>query len=222
MGYLTPNEDPASDTCRVLFVPNNEEFLAIVRGALQELTLSYNFTKHGALSPDETANRFVNMFDKFCFNEGVCRVIGEIIAFAGSVSPDERWLVCDGSSILRLDYPDLFTVIGTTYGAADSDHFSLPDLQGRAISGVGTGAGLSSVTLGEQYGEEVHQLTVAEMPSHDHTTGNSVLLGTSVPPPFDALGPNPFPALTGLTGGDGSHNTVGPRLGVNYLIVAAE
>lgn len=41
------------------------------------------------------------------------------------------WLLRDGSSLLRTDYPDLFAVIGTTYGAADGTHFSLPDERGR-------------------------------------------------------------------------------------------
>jgi len=76
--------------------------------------------------------------------------------------------------------------------------------------------------LGDIYGEQDHTLTVGEMPSHVHSIGNSLLLGTSVPPPLDALGPNPFPTTTGATGGDGSHNTVGPRLGITFLIVAVD
>lgn len=36
-------------------------------------------------------------------------------------------LQCDGSSLLRTAYPDLYTAIGTTWGAVDGTHFSLPD-----------------------------------------------------------------------------------------------
>jgi microcystin-dependent protein len=41
-----------------------------------------------------------------------------------AVKPGE--LACNGASLLRTDYPDLFTAIGTTWGAADGTHFTLP------------------------------------------------------------------------------------------------
>jgi hypothetical protein len=37
-------------------------------------------------------------------------------------------LEMNGASLLRADYPDLFTQIGTLYGAPDGTHFSLPNL----------------------------------------------------------------------------------------------
>jgi len=220
MGYLTADVCPTDSICRALFIPNDEAFLAIVRGALQELTFAYNYDKFGTLDPDEMAACYMDMFDKFCFNEGICRMIGEIIPYAGPTSPDSRWLPCDGSSLLRVDYPDLFNVIGTVYGAADSTHFSIPDLRGRAPIGLGTGSGLSPRSLGDSFGEETHVLSVGELAAHTHTTGNSAVLGTSAPPPFDALGPNPFPASTGSTGNDDPHNNMQPSLALNYLIVA--
>jgi len=147
-------------------------------------------------------------------------VIGEIITFAGPTSPDPKWLTCDGSSLLRTDYPDLFTVIGTTYGAADGTHFNIPDLRGRAAVGSGTGSGLSPRAAGDSFGEETHTLTIGELASHVHGTGNSVLIATATPPPLDVLGPNPFPAITGSTGNDDPHNNLQPSLVINYLIVA--
>jgi len=220
MAYLTPDTIPADTICRVLFIPNSQEFLANVTGALQLLTFPESFVEFGLLTPDQTAAAYVDMFDQFCFNQGVCRMIGEIIAYAGPTSPDSRWLPCDGSSLLRVDYPDLFNVIGTVYGAADSSHFSVPDLCGRTAVGLGTGSGLSPRSLGDSFGEETHVLTTGELASHSHTTGNSAVLGTSAPPPLDALGPNPFTAFTGNTGNDDPHNNMQPSLAINYLIVA--
>jgi len=220
MPYLTPDTIPADTICRVLFIPNSQEFLANVTGALQLLTFPESFVEFGLLTPDQTAAAYVDMFDQFCFNEGACRVIGEIIAYAGPTSPDSRWLPCDGSSLLRVDYPDLFTVVGTLYGAADSTHFNLPDLRGRTGIGAGTGSGLSPRSVGDSLGEETHVLTTGELASHVHSTGNSVVLGTSAPPPFDALGPNPFSTVTGSTGNDDPHNNMQPSLAINYLIVA--
>lgn len=234
MGYLTPDAIPADTICRVLFIPNNSEFLANVTGALQLLTFAESFVKFGALTPQETANAYVQMFDMFCFNQGVCRVIGEVIAYAGSTSPDERWLICDGTSVLRSDYPDLFAVIGTTYGASDASHFSLPDLRGRAISGAGSGAGLSPVALGDSYGEESHSLITSEIPSHSHTDMGHTHVEGNASPTLIAIGAG-APAASAIpgvgvtasgsanlsaTGGDGGHNTIGPRLALNYLIVA--
>lgn len=220
MAYLTPSTLPADTICRVLFIPNDREFLANVLGAVQQLTFADSFVQFGTLTPEETAAAYMPMFDALCFNEGTCRVIGEIIAYASSTSPDPKWIPCDGASLLRSDYPDLFTVIGTTYGAVDGSHFNVPDLRGRTPIGVGTGPGLSPRAAGDSFGEETHTLTVGELASHVHSTGNSVLIATATPPPVDVLGPNPFPAVTGSTGNDEAHNNMQPSLAINYLIVA--
>jgi microcystin-dependent protein len=46
-------------------------------------------------------------------------------------TPPSGWLERNGASLLRATYADLFAVIGTIYGAADSSHFNLPDHRGR-------------------------------------------------------------------------------------------
>ena len=61
---------------------------------------------------------------------------GVIICLPVSTIPT-GWLKCDGSSLLRTDYADLFTAIGTTYGYTDSTHFNLPDFQGAFLRGFG-------------------------------------------------------------------------------------
>ena len=116
--------------------------------------------------------------------------IGSVTAFVGATPPVD-WLACDGSSLLRTDYPELFAVIGTTWGTVDGTHFNLPDLRGRSLIGAGTGKGiaaglggtglpagtnLSARTLGQWGGEEGHVVSIAEMPSHAHagTTASSV------------------------------------------------
>lgn len=194
----------------------------MVRGALQELTFPNSWTKYGALSQADSAALFVDMFDAFCFGEGPCRMIGELIAYAGDTSPKPEWLICDGSEVAQADYPDLYAVISDLYGAASAGAFRLPDFRGRSPSGAGTGTGLSAVTVGEMYGQENHVLTVAEMPAHTHSTGNSLTGAAVMPGEGPVLVPNPLPATTGSTGGDGGHNTIGPRLGITYLIVAKD
>lgn len=223
MGFLTPDTNPTDTICRVLFIPNDEQFLANVTGALQVLTLASQWEKYGDIDPLEASEAMLPMFDAFCFNQGACRMIGEIIAFAGEVSPDVvRWLQCDGASLLRDDYPDLFAVIGTNYGSLDGTHFSLPDLRGRTPSGAGTGTGLTPVDVGTYYGEEEHVLTVPEIPSHQHSIDGYVPGVALTPGELPVLTDIAVPSGTGFTGGDGGHNTIGPRLGINYLIVALQ
>jgi len=222
VAYLTPDTLPTGTRCGVLIYPDSDEFAANLRGALELLTFPESFVQYGTLTPEQTAEGYVPMFDGFCFNQGVCRMIGEIITYAGPTSPDPKWLPCDGASLLRVGYPDLFAVVGTIYGAADSSHFNVPDLRGRVEVGSGTGPGLSPRAAGDVFGEETHILSIGELASHVHGTGNSVLIATATPPPLDVLGPNPFPAITGSTGNDDPHNNVQPSLAITFLIVALQ
>jgi microcystin-dependent protein len=237
MGYLTPNEAPGKAICRALFIPNNEECLAVVRGALEELTVSDNWDKFGALSREQAAALFVDMFDRFCLgpNQG-CRMIGEIIAYAGETSPNENWLVCDGSTVNKADYPDLYNIIADLYGAATQTTCVLPNLVSRSMVGVGSAGGLPAFVIGDQGGEASHVVTVTEMPAHSHsdvghshTTGNSLSSLAVMPGEGPVLVPNPIPALSGSasanlsnTGGGNSFGLYHPVLGINYLIVAKD
>ena len=77
---------------------------------------------------------------------------GAIMAFGGATAPT-GWLVCDGSSVLRASYPDLFAAIGTTWGSVDGTHFNVPDLRGMFLRGTGTNAtGSSSGAVGPSVG----------------------------------------------------------------------
>jgi microcystin-dependent protein len=63
--------------------------------------------------------------------------VGTIVAIAGAKVPDPTyWAACDGSSILRTKYPQLFSACNTIWGSEDSDHFYLPDLRGKFLRGV--------------------------------------------------------------------------------------
>jgi len=51
--------------------------------------------------------------------------VGEVIQTASDNNP-AGYLKCDGRSVKRSDYPELFKKIGTTYGSVDNEHFNLP------------------------------------------------------------------------------------------------
>jgi len=229
--WLTPGTIPTQNTCRVLSIPDDQEWVAIVAGALFLLTQQENWEQAGTGNVANCMSRMTDLFDEYSFNTGVCRVVGEIIAFAGATTPNPTiWLVCDGASVLRADYPDLFAVIGTAYGATDVSHFNLPDLRGVTLIGQGSG-----YTLATPVGASTHTLVTSEMPSHSHTDlghlhteGNAVpaliAIGAGVPAPSAIPGVgvtgNASANLTS-TGGDGSHNNMQPSMPINYLIVAA-
>lgn len=71
--------------------------------------------------------------------EGNFVLTGSILAIPYSTVPI-GYLKCDGSSLLREDYTDLFEKIGTTYGAVDDYHFNIPDYQGVFLRGYGGNA----------------------------------------------------------------------------------
>ena len=67
--------------------------------------------------------------------------LGSIIAFSGNNIP-VGFLLCDGSTLNKNEYLDLFNVIGYTYGGSDNE-FKLPDLRERFIQGANENLGES-------------------------------------------------------------------------------
>lgn len=135
--------------------------------------------------------------DVFCNGTSVFRMnrheIGRVSYHAGTTVPDGM-LECDGSSLLQASYPDLFAVIGTTYGSVDGTHFTLPNLKdtGRFIRSrsasitIGTSqsnqnaAHTHSVTgtpavgtlTTDSQGAHSHTANVTD-PTHNHTYGSA-------------------------------------------------
>ena len=145
--------------------------------------------------------------------------IGSMIPFGSQENIPSNWKICDGSAISRETYAELFDVIGTSYGEGDgSTTFNLPDKRGRVSVGLDSNQ-TEFDTIGKKSGEKTHQLTINEMPSHDHrltpfvdirqgdgqTNANSGSLGTHlggyVSKPNTAVSP---------TGGDQPHNNLQP------------
>jgi microcystin-dependent protein len=78
----------------------------------------------------------------------------------------QGWLICDGRTLLRSEYPELFTIIGTSFGTTASTNFKLPNCRGRVLGTVSTGSGLTARSLGDLVGEENHIMTTNELPTH--------------------------------------------------------
>ena len=141
--------------------------------------------------------------------------------YAGSTAPS-GWLICDGSAVSRDDYANLFSVIGTTYGAGDgSTTFNIPNLKGKVPVGLDT-SDTSFDTLGETGGEKTHTLTINEMPRHQHQltladygsdVASGVLWSTRNPKKYSYAGNMVEPV-----GGSQAHNNLQPYIVINYII----
>ena len=73
---------------------------------------------------------------------------GAVFWLASETIP-EGFLLCDGSSVSRSQYPALFAVIGTKFGSDDDATFKLPDLRAAFIRGAGSQDGYSA-TFGQK------------------------------------------------------------------------
>jgi hypothetical protein len=65
MPWLTPDSIPEGGDCRPLSIPADSVWLALVSGALTELTLPYNWEKFGALTVQETIDQMQLMIDNY-------------------------------------------------------------------------------------------------------------------------------------------------------------
>ena len=73
------------------------------------------------------------------FNLNSNEYVGCVFSFPFS-SPPTGFLECNGASLLRSTYSDLFNKIGTTYGNVDGTHFNIPDYRGQFLRGWSHGS----------------------------------------------------------------------------------
>lgn len=105
------------------------------------------------------------------FNE-TAETLGQVVEFAGANAP-AGWAFANGQLLPINEYPDLFSIIGTTYGGDGVTDFALPDLDGRTVIGATlptslARAALTALSDGDPVGDVVGAddifLTRAELP----------------------------------------------------------
>lgn len=172
------------------------------------LAESYNWLEVGDPVADILA-LVTEMIDSWYTQE----MIGAVIPFAGTIPPG--YALLDGSTLDGDLYPELATIVPSSWIAPITGDINLPDMTARSIVGVGT-----SYTLGDMGGNETHTLTVDEMPSHNHSyippVINVDIEAPGVPDPVAAgLGPS---TATGNTGNGAAHNNMSPYLVLSWAI----
>lgn len=146
--------------------------------------------------------------------------IGGIAAYGGVTVPD-GWLLCDGSTVSRELYSDLFKAVGTVFGEGDgSTTFNVPDYRDKFVLGAG-----GDVDLAETGGEKEVTLSINHIPPHNHTvraniqnaSGNDVLVIKN-----NAYYSSAVEMNTSATGGGQPHNNMPPYIGTYYIIKAKQ
>lgn len=89
--------------------------------------------------------------------------LGVVVPYAGTLVP-AGWTPADGRLLSTAEHPDLFAVLGTTYGGDGVTTFALPDLRGRAAVQAGCWFSSGCRALGEQFGSESVAITQANLP----------------------------------------------------------
>lgn len=126
--------------------------------------------------------------------------LGFVYDFSGNFAPGTSDAE-QGQLLSIASNTALFSLLGTTYGGNGTSTFALPNLEGRATIGAGTGPGLPTQTLGAATGSAVVTLTTSQIPPHDHTL--------------------PGGGVTGTTGGGQPFSNIQPSLPLQQLIATS-
>ena len=154
-------EDELSSIKYTFTLPSGKPHIAYHKNGISIMG-AYNPENGGKLQIDG-----VNIEDLFSAG-GSSLPIGAVIEFSGSSIPN-GWLVCDGRSLAKADYSDLFDVIGYTYGGSGAN-FNIPNLKGRVAVGYNSSESEFN-SLGKTGGNK----------THTHTTGSHALSFAELP-----------------------------------------
>jgi microcystin-dependent protein len=160
--------------------------------------------------------------------------VGEIRPFGFTFAP-AGFMFCDGQVLPIAQYTALFSLLGTTYGGNGTSNFQLPNLQGTAPMHFGSSTTGTTYDPGETGGSATVQLTVNQLPQHNHAwqVSESGVLTAATPDTTTWLGlggdakeftptttpTTPMAAQTiGLAGSSAGHQNMQPYLAINFCI----
>lgn len=214
MPYITPDTTPPDSNCRRLFVPNDTRMIAAILGQILELTEARNWEQTTGISVAETIEFWQTTYLQF--SQGDFCMIGAIVAILNDTTPPHM-LLCDGSTFLKVDYPQLYDVLPALL-IIDPATGKVPDLRETFVLGASVG-----IPEHDTGGSDEHTLTETEMPAHRHLYDKEIynidVESVGIPDPF-GVGIPPIPTLTSSTGGGNAHNNMPPYYALKYAVIA--
>ena len=104
--------------------------------------------------------------------------VGSIQIHAQNSMPGDygEWMPCNGQALSRTEYAELYQQIGTSFGPGNgTSTFNLPDFRGRVPIGTGNSSAPDGQnrSRGDSGGRETVELTLAQMPRHNHGEAGS-------------------------------------------------
>ena len=109
--------------------------------------------------------------------------VGSIIPYGSNTAPT-GFLLCDGSEVSKEAYPDLYAVIGDSFGTSTDGKFKLPDLRGKFVQGAnGDLATVKEAGLPNITGQFYHDTNTRNKVSgaFSYTSGNNQNLMNDAP-----------------------------------------
>ena len=105
--------------------------------------------------------------------------IGSMMMYPTAIVPNSKWNICEGQTLATALYPDLFSVVGYSFGGAGA-FFSLPDMRSKFIVGYDAIAAPEYQIIGQGGGQDSVTITSSEsgLRPHSHTASFS---GSSLP-----------------------------------------
>lgn len=130
--------------------------------------------------------------------------LGTILPYsANTQTPPYSFLFCEGQAVSRTMYPDLFALIGTTYGAGNgSTTFNLPNMLGKYPQGDTTSGTVKSAGLPNIEGSTLAQYMVVGGTAD--TANNNIIQNTTGAMTASYAGATTNNILSGSTTGVGA------------------
>ncbi|EGF93198.1 hemolysin-type calcium-binding repeat 2 copies family protein [Asticcacaulis biprosthecium C19] len=142
--------------------------------------------------------------------------LGGMRMFAGNFAP-YRDAFAAGQILSIASNTALFSLFGTYYGGNGTTTFALPDLQGKAVVGIGQGPGLSDYVIGEQFGSTTLEINAGVIPTSGGGSGFGIdnsqpTLATTYMIQVEGI----FPSSNGLMNNDMNQMGLVVQFGGNF------
>lgn len=143
--------------------------------------------------------------------------VGVIQPFASDTNIPRGYLLCDGASYKVAEYPDLYAVIGNTYGG-DSTNFNVPDYRETVLVGVGEN---TTDTIADHDVYELGEFKDDQLQDHTHTINTGVNTnGSYIRQVGTYSGAEYTTSSSTIRNGRKDTTTHGKQKGVTYIIKA--